>query len=302
MVPGPSSTIRSTRARRMRQAGGLGVRLAAARALVAPLTSRMNHATNTIHVATVQRNSFPGGSMTTTLSPLGPDHPDLGHTSQARRAAPRRHRCAPRSPRIVITTNVLQGATPAMDADPSRDRHTTSPTTARRTSWRPPPSPSAPRSSSCSAPAFYGRLQGDRPVRGSRVGPLRHDRCPAHPPDVRHHHHPTRRAVRRYRRDHRLIRAGDARLAGRDGVVPAEHAPDGRCNPGLRHRRRPLRAPAPADCAASPPIAAAVAVTTAACAVAGLEGSPIGFGGFVPFATWMLLLITAGVRQIRSAA
>ena len=49
------------------------------------------------------------------------------------------------------------------------------------------------------------------------------------------------------------------------------------------------------------PVAAAAAVITAACAVAGLEGSPIGFGGFVPFATWMLLLITAGVRQVRSA-
>ncbi|MET0459500.1 MAG: hypothetical protein ABW195_09640 [Ilumatobacteraceae bacterium] len=49
------------------------------------------------------------------------------------------------------------------------------------------------------------------------------------------------------------------------------------------------------------PIAAAVAVTTAACAVAGLEGSPIGFGGFVPFATWMLLLVIAGVRQLRTA-
>lgn len=51
------------------------------------------------------------------------------------------------------------------------------------------------------------------------------------------------------------------------------------------------------------PIAAVVAVITAACAVAGLEGSPIGFvGGLVPFASWMLLLLVAGVRQLRRPA
>jgi hypothetical protein len=50
------------------------------------------------------------------------------------------------------------------------------------------------------------------------------------------------------------------------------------------------------------PVAAAVAVLTAALAVAGLEGSPVGFGGLVPFATWMLLLLIAGVRQLRRAA
>jgi hypothetical protein len=49
------------------------------------------------------------------------------------------------------------------------------------------------------------------------------------------------------------------------------------------------------------PVAAGVAVVTAMSAVAGLEGSPIGFGGFVPFATWMVLLFTAGIRQLRSA-
>ena len=48
------------------------------------------------------------------------------------------------------------------------------------------------------------------------------------------------------------------------------------------------------------PVAAAAAVVTAACAVAGLEGSPIGFGGLVPFAAWMTLLVTAGVRQLRA--
>jgi hypothetical protein len=49
------------------------------------------------------------------------------------------------------------------------------------------------------------------------------------------------------------------------------------------------------------PVAAAVAVVTAACAVAGLEGSLIGFGGIVPFLTWMMVLIVAGVKQLRSA-
>ena len=49
------------------------------------------------------------------------------------------------------------------------------------------------------------------------------------------------------------------------------------------------------------PIAAAVGITGAACAVAGLEGSPIGFVGFIPFATWMVTLYVAGIRQLRSA-
>jgi hypothetical protein len=49
------------------------------------------------------------------------------------------------------------------------------------------------------------------------------------------------------------------------------------------------------------PVAAGCAVVTAACAIAGLEGNPIGFGGIVPFLTWMVLLLTAGVRQLRSA-
>jgi hypothetical protein len=49
------------------------------------------------------------------------------------------------------------------------------------------------------------------------------------------------------------------------------------------------------------PIAAGAGIVTAACAVAGLEGSPIGFGGILPFATWMLTLFVAGIRQLRSA-
>jgi hypothetical protein len=49
------------------------------------------------------------------------------------------------------------------------------------------------------------------------------------------------------------------------------------------------------------PVAAVAGVATAASAVAGLEGSPIGFGGLLPFATWMILLLVAGVRQLRSA-
>jgi hypothetical protein len=49
------------------------------------------------------------------------------------------------------------------------------------------------------------------------------------------------------------------------------------------------------------PVAAACAVLTAASAVAGLEGSPVGYGGFIPFASWMVLLVLAGVRQLRSA-
>lgn len=47
------------------------------------------------------------------------------------------------------------------------------------------------------------------------------------------------------------------------------------------------------------PVAAACGVITAACAIAGLEGSPIGFGGLVPFLTWMTLLLTAGIKQLR---
>jgi hypothetical protein len=50
------------------------------------------------------------------------------------------------------------------------------------------------------------------------------------------------------------------------------------------------------------PVAALVGVLTAATAVAGLEGNPLGFGGIVPFLTWMALLLTAGIRQLRSAA
>jgi hypothetical protein len=49
------------------------------------------------------------------------------------------------------------------------------------------------------------------------------------------------------------------------------------------------------------PVAAIVGVVSAASSVAGLEGSPIGFGGIVPFLSWMLLLLIAGVRQLRSA-
>jgi hypothetical protein len=49
------------------------------------------------------------------------------------------------------------------------------------------------------------------------------------------------------------------------------------------------------------PIAAGVGVLTAACAVGSLEGAATGMAGIVPFATWMLLLLVAGVRQLRSA-
>ena len=49
------------------------------------------------------------------------------------------------------------------------------------------------------------------------------------------------------------------------------------------------------------PVAASCAVLSAACSVAGLEGSPIGFAGFIPFASWMVLLLTAAVHQLRSA-
>lgn len=49
------------------------------------------------------------------------------------------------------------------------------------------------------------------------------------------------------------------------------------------------------------PVAAAVAVLTAMFAVAALEGSPMGFAGFVPFLTWMTILLTAAVRQLRTA-
>ncbi|MBI5088305.1 MAG: hypothetical protein HZB15_05440 [Actinobacteria bacterium] len=50
------------------------------------------------------------------------------------------------------------------------------------------------------------------------------------------------------------------------------------------------------------PIAASVAVVSAACAVAGLEGNLIGFGGIVPFLTWMTLLVVGGIKQLRAAA
>jgi hypothetical protein len=50
------------------------------------------------------------------------------------------------------------------------------------------------------------------------------------------------------------------------------------------------------------PVAATVAVVSAASSVAGLEGSPIGYGGIIPFLSWMALLIVGGIRQLRSAA
>jgi hypothetical protein len=49
------------------------------------------------------------------------------------------------------------------------------------------------------------------------------------------------------------------------------------------------------------PVAAVVGILTSASALAGLEGSPTGFAGLVPFATWMVLLFVSGVRQLRSA-
>lgn len=49
------------------------------------------------------------------------------------------------------------------------------------------------------------------------------------------------------------------------------------------------------------PVAAVIAVASSASAVAGLEGSPIGLAGIVPFVSWIGLLVMAGVRQLRSA-
>lgn len=50
------------------------------------------------------------------------------------------------------------------------------------------------------------------------------------------------------------------------------------------------------------PIAAGVGVLAAATAIIGLEGAPTGYAGIVPFLTWMALLLTAAVRQLRSAS
>ncbi len=49
------------------------------------------------------------------------------------------------------------------------------------------------------------------------------------------------------------------------------------------------------------PVAATAGVVTAMTALAGLEGSPVGFLGVVPFLSWMALLLIGGVRQLRSA-
>ncbi len=49
------------------------------------------------------------------------------------------------------------------------------------------------------------------------------------------------------------------------------------------------------------PVAACCGVLSAALAIHGLEGSPVGFGGIVPFATWMVLLLTVGIRSLRRA-
>lgn len=50
------------------------------------------------------------------------------------------------------------------------------------------------------------------------------------------------------------------------------------------------------------PVGAACAVLSAATAVGNLEGSPFGLAGLVAFASWMLLLVLAGVRSLRAAA
>lgn len=50
------------------------------------------------------------------------------------------------------------------------------------------------------------------------------------------------------------------------------------------------------------PVAALGGVLAATTAIIGLEGAPVGFAGIVPFLTWMVLLLTAGVRQLRSPA
>jgi hypothetical protein len=48
------------------------------------------------------------------------------------------------------------------------------------------------------------------------------------------------------------------------------------------------------------PVGAAAGVLTAMTALAGLEGNPVGFLGVVPFLSWMMLLLIAGVRQLRT--
>lgn len=48
------------------------------------------------------------------------------------------------------------------------------------------------------------------------------------------------------------------------------------------------------------PVGALAGVTTAMTALAGLEGNPVGFLGIVPFLSWMTLLLIGGVRQLRS--
>lgn len=50
------------------------------------------------------------------------------------------------------------------------------------------------------------------------------------------------------------------------------------------------------------PVGAVFGVLAAATAILGLEGGPTGFAGIVPFAVWMILLLTAGIRQLRSPA
>jgi hypothetical protein len=49
------------------------------------------------------------------------------------------------------------------------------------------------------------------------------------------------------------------------------------------------------------PVGAACGVLSAATAVSTLEGAPTLAFGFIAFACWMLLLITGGIRQLRSA-
>jgi hypothetical protein len=48
------------------------------------------------------------------------------------------------------------------------------------------------------------------------------------------------------------------------------------------------------------PVAAVVGIVGAACSVISLQGAPTGFLGFVPFISWMALLLIAGVRLLRS--
>ncbi|MET0577239.1 MAG: hypothetical protein ABW122_01165 [Ilumatobacteraceae bacterium] len=241
--------------------------------------------------------------MTTTLSPLGPTSTTAttAMTAPPRKLDERRLAAvgALTFAAIVITTNVLQGATPAMDAD--ADEIVTYLTDHRTANIL------ATAAFAVGAPfllmfasAFYGRLKAvsrSEDLVWARLGMIGALLIL-----------PTFAAVVVQRI---VLLVGTDEIIGSPELVtlvwrvemasfvlntlPMAAAILGFGVAGARSGllRRWFRRWAP--------IASAAAVSTAACSVAGLEGSPIGFGGLVPFATWMLLLITAGIRQLRSA-